>query len=482
LSRKKIPEFAILGHPNEGKSSVVSTLSEDDTVRISPYPGETVVCKTYPVVIDGVEIIRFTDTPGFQSPRKTLEWFAHYKGPQDGILKAFIDTNKNNDLFQDECELLAPLEKGAGIIYVADASRPVRKVDIWEMEILRLTGLPRMAIINFKSQTHDFTIEWKNEFRKHFNAIRIFNAHNATYSERLELLESLKHIDQEWQAALDLVIQAFKKDWDRRNTLTAEAILNLVSKVICHRVSGTYGNDAEKNDIRDKLETEYLKNITVMEKKTHQEIRKLFKHNIFNVDLPEESILKNSISDKSTWQLLGLNKKQIVGAAAAIGGSAGGLIDIAAAGHSFGLFALMGSALLGGSAFFGSNKLTRTKIIGLQLGGYKMNVGPTQNIQIIYLFIDRALIFYSHIINWAHGRRDYPDPIQNTPKGKGHKIGYSSRMTKDDIKKISLFFDTFKKNDIEKQEKLKTELIQTIKDWLDIIPKELSGSGIFKND
>jgi len=58
-----IPEFAIVGHPNEGKSAVVSTLAEDDTVRVTPYPGETIECQTFPVIIDGHEIIRFIDTP-----------------------------------------------------------------------------------------------------------------------------------------------------------------------------------------------------------------------------------------------------------------------------------------------------------------------------------------------------------------------------------------------------------------------------------
>ena len=38
-----VPEFAIIGHSNEGKSSVLSTLAEDDSVRVSPIPGETVV-------------------------------------------------------------------------------------------------------------------------------------------------------------------------------------------------------------------------------------------------------------------------------------------------------------------------------------------------------------------------------------------------------------------------------------------------------
>jgi ribosome biogenesis GTPase A len=48
-----VPEFAVVGHPNEGKSSVLSTLAEDDSVRISPVPGETRECRRFPVRVDG---------------------------------------------------------------------------------------------------------------------------------------------------------------------------------------------------------------------------------------------------------------------------------------------------------------------------------------------------------------------------------------------------------------------------------------------
>ncbi|MEN8210569.1 MAG: GTPase, partial [Thermodesulfobacteriota bacterium] len=121
-----IPEFAILGHPNEGKSSVVSTLTEDDQVKISQYPGETKVSKRYTVTIDEEKIISFVDTPGFQAPKKTLAWFKAFKGPSDKIVETFIDTFKNDPFYADECELLRPVAKGAGIIYVVDGARPVR--------------------------------------------------------------------------------------------------------------------------------------------------------------------------------------------------------------------------------------------------------------------------------------------------------------------------------------------------------------------
>ena len=144
----QIPTFAILGHPKEGKSSIVSTLAEDDSVPISPIPGETKKCREYPVFVDGREIIRFVDTPGFQQPRKTCEWMKQYTGPTDQMVTEFIHANGSVPDFIDECELCAPLAAGAGIIYVVDGSCPYGADYEAEMEILRWSGRPSLALIN----------------------------------------------------------------------------------------------------------------------------------------------------------------------------------------------------------------------------------------------------------------------------------------------------------------------------------------------
>ena len=31
-------------------------------------------------------------------------------------------------------------------------------------------------------------------------------------------------------------------------------------------------------------------------------------------------------------------------------------------------------------------------------------------LQVLFVLLDRQLLFYRHIINWAHGRRDYESP------------------------------------------------------------------------
>lgn len=408
--KKDIPVLAILGHPNEGKSSVVSTLAEDDSIPISPVPGETIKCREYPVSIDMNEIIRFVDTPGFQQPRKTLAWITAYAGAEKDILTDFIRSHQNDPEFADECELFSPLADGAGIIFVVDGSRPVRKTDIIEMEILRKTGLPRMIVINPKTENDQrFMDEWKSAARRHFNTIRIFNANRACFAERIDLLSSLKGIDPDWQPALERVIDAFTADWKERISQTAAIIADVMRKSLTLTMKKTCRDPQQASETRAALMTEFEKKIARIEQDAHHRIKKRFKHNIFSYDLPPQSILTEDLFAKKTWKVLGVSRRELAIAGAGIGAGIGAKIDLATAGLTFGLFTAIGGALGAGSAAAGTRKLARSRIKGLPLGGVSIRIGPVENDQLLYVIIDRALIYFHHVINWAHSRRDKPE-------------------------------------------------------------------------
>lgn len=452
------PAIAIVGHPNEGKSSVVSTLAENDQVRISPTPGETLVCETFPVLIDGLEIIRFIDTPGFQNPRKTLRWMKAHLEDNNEIVAAFIDAHKNDPDMAQDCELLSPIAEGAGIIYVVDGSRPLRSVDKVEMEVLRLTGTPRMAIINCKDDSTAYLAEWKTAFRRHFNAVRVFNAHEVTYAERISLLDSLKSIDQDWIEPLTQVISAFRADWNHRNNLTTEIIITLLTESIQFTITKKASQDVDEKKVADKLLQRYTEAIEKMEKIAHARIRRLYRHNIFNYELPKHSVIHEDLFNEKTWQVLGLSRKQLATLAGITGGTIGVAIDLAAHGLTFGLFTLIGGAVgAGWAAFGGGRQLAETKVAGINLGGRQIQIGPHKNIQFLYILIDRALIFYSHIINWAHGRREYT-VFEKADKPFPQKTGYVAQWDIGDQKKCTAFYQALKNEDGVKMEKAANDL------------------------
>jgi hypothetical protein len=439
-----VPEFAIIGHPNEGKSSVLSTLAEDDSVRVSPIPGETIVCQAFPVRVDGREIIRFIDTPGFQNPRQTLHWLQAYQGPEETMLSAFIEAHRDNPAFRDDCELLGPVVAGAGVIFVVDGSRPLRQVDRAEMEILRLSGAPRMAVINCKEEESGYLERWQSEFRKHFNAVRIFNSCRANYRQRIELLESLKSIDQQLEPVLRTVVEAFQEDWEVRNQRAASLLAGLLQDVLAYQRAVPCVKGEEKR-LRQELHREYLAYVTGRERRTQQSIRHLFKHNIFNLELPPQSILEEDLFSQRTWEFLGLSNRQII-LAGALGGAALGVgIDAATIGTSYGLFSAVGGLIgAGATALKGKDLLSGVRLLGMRMGGEQLRVGPVNNIQLLYILLDRGLLFYSHVINWAHGRRDY-DLAPGVLLPEGGKSGFTSHWSREQRAICDRFFRAVRK-------------------------------------
>ncbi len=429
-----IPEFAILGHPNEGKSSVLSTLAEDDSVRVSPTPGETTECRTFPVIIDGREVLRFTDTPGFQNPGRVLSELKKRTENEENPLKTFREYAATVPELHDDCELLGPVERGAGIIYVVDGSRPVRNVDRAEMEILRLTGKPRMAIINCKADDTEHLPAWKTEFRKNFNSHRLFNAHRATYAERILLLETLKSIDQDWHQILSEVVTVFKKDWEARNNTSADIITNLLTDTLTLQLTRNISSEKEAEQCRERLFAHYSETISRMEKKAHQRIRNLFKHNIFHYDLPPHSVLNKDLFDEQTWQVLGLTRQQVIIAGGLGGAAIGAGLDVAALGHGLGVFTAMGT-LAGalGALFGGENFSDKATLLGIPLGGKQVQVGPAKSIDLLFILLNRSLLYYQHTINWAHGRRDYDkaaQPLLQSDSPQGFTRNWSARNIK----------------------------------------------------
>lgn len=399
-----IPTYAVVGHPNEGKSSVVATLTENDSVRISPLPGETTVNREYPVRIDGRTVIQFVDTPGFQHPRQILQWFRWREASASNLTKQFLDAHAGDSGLAHDLELLTPISQGSGIIYVVDGSRPISIADRMEMEILRLTGNPRMALINPKDSDNAYITQWKSTCAKSFNSVRTFNAHQATYAERIALLESLKSIHQDWEPALAATISAFEEDWTNRIHQVAGILCNIVRNAVAHTESKLIFRPNEETNAHGLLREKYRKTLLEIEQKGHRQIRRLFKHNIFNVDVPPQSVLHENLLASRTWQVLGLSKKQIISTAALLGGGLGVKLDLLAAGLAFGLFTLSGAAAGAVAAWLKGETIARASIKKQRLGGVKITVGPNANPQFPFILIDRALLYFQHVANWAHAR------------------------------------------------------------------------------
>ncbi|HEY5674135.1 MAG TPA: GTPase, partial [Malonomonas sp.] len=169
------PIFATVGHPDKGKSSIVETLAQDDSVAIGRIPGTTTQSRVYPMKVDGVTLYTLVDTPDFQRARRALDWMHKHETSADKhpeVVREFLKAHRHGEQFSDECELLAPLmDKGAGILYVVDGSVSYGAEYEAEMEILRWTGQPRMALINPIGPA-DHVEAWRAALGQYFSVVR----------------------------------------------------------------------------------------------------------------------------------------------------------------------------------------------------------------------------------------------------------------------------------------------------------------------
>ena len=412
---QSIPTFAVIGHPNEGKSSVVSTLTENDRIMITSTPGETRQTKEFPIEVDGKVILNFIDTPGFQHPTKILKWFAKYQKNNksaEGILNAFLEEFSDNKNFHHDLQLLQPIASGAAVIFVVDASHPLRNHDKYEMEILRLIGCPRMALINSKEESL-YLDDWKGELNRHYNIIREFNAHHASFAERITLLEALKAMQQEWETDLSLAITSLTENWQARLSETADDICSMIEKIIAYKESALL--DEEKKDeaeLKGILLDRYKKNINKLESRCHRSIRKLFRHEVFEGELESKVIFgENDLFASDTWRVLGLSRIQLTATSALATAAGGAAVDLALPGLTFGIFSASGALLGGISAFFGAKKISNVrignKLWSKKLGGQQLQLGPLKkDSQLTYIIIDRALLYFDTVSQWSHARRE----------------------------------------------------------------------------
>jgi hypothetical protein len=458
-----VPVFALLGHPNEGKSSVVSTLTEEDRVPISALPGETRECANYAIVVDGKTLLRFVDTPGFQMPLQTLSWMKQYSGPPERMIEAFISTHQEDPRFDDDCELLRPVAKNAGIIYVVDGSRPLRSNDEAEMEILRLSGRPRMAVLNPKASETANIPHWKSAFAKTFNVNLHFNAHRATFKERMELLQALQPIEQDWTPAITKAVEVLKENWNDRLEACADSILVLLKEVLTLSLSSTSaGSDqGEQDQQREELKSLFLEKVSRIERQCHRELKSRFLHNVFDVDLASETIVAEDLYSEETWKVLGATHAQLIVSSIATGALSGAGLDLFFANLTFGVFTAIGGVFGGFAGWKGVRPLARFKAkvgpFAKDLGGYSITVGPVRNPQLLFVLLDRALIYFQCVSNWAHARRgaETISPLHD-------KEGFVARWEREKRKAFEAYLVSLQENRLDKVEKLRPKLRQIL--------------------
>ncbi len=421
-AEQDVPIFAVVGRVNMGKSAVIATLLEIDDnelVRVSPTPGETTRCQPHRVVFGDRECIRFIDTPGFSRPVEALRAIQLIHGagtPGLESLRKFVA--ESGDEFGDEKRLLEPLLAGAGILYVVDPAKPLRDDFLAEMEILRWTGRPRLALLNRRDESVGPDEEsWKARLGGAFNLVRTFDAHHARYGERLRLLKALLEIEETHRERLQETIQRIEDEWQDRREEAAEVAITFLESALGLRVSATL----EERDLavpsrREKktelLSKQYFTELAEIERSCFKSLLKIYRHHLLKADSQPEAFRGIDLESGETWTKWGLARGQLAAISAIVGGSAGLAVDAATGGLSHGAGTVLGAVGGGIVAWWKGGSLPDLRIsltggVTLAAGeGKSLVIGPPKNPNFPWILLDGLLSRYRQMLARAHGRRD----------------------------------------------------------------------------
>lgn len=401
-----IPAFAVVGHPNKGKSSVVSTLARDDRIAVSMQSGTTRVSECFDIHL-GEAHYQLIDTPGFQRPRKVLAWLQQQpvNADQRGArIREFLSDPQCQQQFPDETELLRPIMDGAAILYVVDSSRPYSAEYEAEMEILRWSGQPSMALINPIS-SREYIDNWQQALQQFFRTVRVFDAVKADLEQHIELLQAFAHLHQPWSAPLSKLVGAVQAEIHRQQLQSCHLAARLLSELTGYQQRQKVLDEAQAKALQPTLQASYYRWMRRQERHAHDELQLIYRHHQLHRDSSDLEI-SDDLFDTGKWYAWGLNRKQLATVGGIAGAAAGGVLDLTVAGSSLLLGTLGGGVAGSSAAWLGANKLAKQKLKGLPLGGYEARIGPMKNKNFPYVILARFLYIYRLLNLRNHAQRD----------------------------------------------------------------------------
>ncbi|MEZ5274843.1 MAG: GTPase/DUF3482 domain-containing protein [Opitutaceae bacterium] len=401
------PVFAVVGHPNKGKSSLVATLARDPSVAIGAEPGTTVRTRRFPMRVAGETLYELADTPGFQRARAALEWMKRHEdgtASRPAVVERFVREHAGHEYFRDEYELLKPIAEGAGIIYVVDGAAPYGPEYDAEMEILRWTGQPSMAVIN-PIGTPRFVDAWTNALGQFFRVVRVLDVMRAPFDQQIEVLRAFGQLKESWREPLERAVQALIADRDRQLQDSARVMAEMIASALSHQEIRDIAKNDDPTRYTAELEENYRAHLRRIERRARAEVESIYGHPGIERSEAEMQLLETDLLSKESWLAFGLTRRDLVTVGAIGGALLGGMADAALLGASFLTGSVVGGLIGGTLGYLSSDKLAEIKILHQPLGGRRLRCGPTRNLQFPFVLLNRARLHHAVVAGRTHAQR-----------------------------------------------------------------------------
>ena len=417
-----LPIFAVVGHPNKGKSSIVAALTHSDAVAISALSGTTTQAQAFDFYVAGNAnaLYRLVDTPGFQRPRQMLELLNEQTldaSQRIAAINNFIACHavsaKESGRFSDEIELLTPIMAGAGILYVVDGSVPYAPEYEAEMTLLQWTGQPRMALINPIGGEH-YVAQWQAALGQFFNIVRVFNPMTDGIEKQCSVLNAFAELYPKWRQQLILSQQEISQQKNQHAQQAAQLISGYMADVLplhlntplVPAISGGQLLRHVQAGLEENLKNKYKLQLGAQEEKYQQAILALYAHHHVVSEANAMDINYPDLFDQNQWYLFGLTRKKLVLLSAGGGAAAGAVLDLGVGGTSLMTGAILGGLTSAAASFYLSAAPEKISLKNIPLGGQQLTIGPIKNLQFAFVLLGRALSFQRAVALRSHANRN----------------------------------------------------------------------------
>ncbi len=369
---------AVVGPTNEGKTSVLRTLTSDPTFgMVNAYNGTTARAEIQKVFYNGVaEILQLIDTPGFQTSNEIVDLLAE---DEDVELKdGAFDVNdvlrvipKGDDEFEHDLRAWREVARCDVVIFVVSvAENPNQSLLKNTLRLLKNVGKPIVvAYNNVKEEgtrtsaeknsspvVSDYRKEWDETLRKNgFFLVQKYDAHRRSFADEVALLEKIAATTRDalTQRVLRLEIGERRASELRRLSRSREILAEAFVDVAAYRECASDIAQEEWKTRLARLE-ETLKQ-TIL-KREHDAQVAILETWGFRLGVLNREMLNVDDDANESNQRLDANAKRRLKVGAILGGGLGFIVDAACGFTTLGTGTALGALLGGGGGAAYSSK------------------------------------------------------------------------------------------------------------------------------
>lgn len=356
-------EIAVVGHTNVGKTSLLRTLTRQQSFgEVSDRPGTTRHVERIDLRVDGATAVRFYDTPGLEDAVALQHFLQSLPGeffnPVERV-RAFLAGPEAQAVFEQEAKVLRKMLEVDAAIYVIDCRQELLPKYRSEIAMLCACARPVMPVLNFMAAAGARVRAWR-ELLAGFNLhiVMEFDAVAPFVGAEGQLFRDLSVLLRDRQAQLQAVVLYLARQGRERRaaavTLGARLLVHAAAQRITVASSALQSVEDRRADAVQRLR----QNLSESMQACVQAVLGVYGFRPGDADVQLVGWTSGRWEDDLFNPELLQDASRKLGTGAAVGAAIGFGADVALAGMSLGAATALGAAL-GGVASQGWSQLPR---------------------------------------------------------------------------------------------------------------------------